>query len=204
MTRIYLVRHGTTDWNREEIFRGRIDCRLNETGRAEAGALQIYFRDVRIDSIYSSPLSRAAETARAVAAPRGLEVKLDPAFMDMDFGEWEGLPVAAVREKYAGIFRTWRDRPQDFGVPGGETLQDVRARSWEGFRRVADENPGRTVLIVSHRVITKVLTCAVLGLDDSHFWQIKQDTTAINCFEYTGKMFVVALINDTCHLRSAS
>ena len=69
------------------------------------------------------------------------------------------------------------------------------------MRRVIRENPGKTVLIVSHRVITKVLICAVLGLDDSHFWQIKQDTTAVNCFEYTGKNFVVSLINDTCHLK---
>ena len=96
MTRIYLVRHGTTEWNKEEIFRGRIDCKLNDTGLAEARALEGYFRGVVIDSIYSSPLSRAAETAQAVAVPKGLTVIPDPAFIDLDYGEWQGLPLKEV------------------------------------------------------------------------------------------------------------
>ncbi len=202
MTRVYLVRHGTTEWNKEEIFRGRIDCKLNDTGRAEARALEGYFRDVAIDTIYSSPLSRAVETAKAVAAPKGLTVIPDPAFIDMDYGEWQGLPLKEVEEKYTDLYRLWRERPQDVTFPGGENLARARARAWEGFGRVVRENPGKTVLVVSHRVITKVLICAALGLDDSHFWQIKQDTTAVNCFEYTGKTFITSLINDTCHMRS--
>jgi len=78
----------------------------------------------------------------------------------------------------------------------------VRERAWQGLERVVGENPGKTILIVTHRVITKVLICTVLGLDDSHFWQIKQDTTAINCLEYARGQFVASLINDTCHLKA--
>jgi phosphoserine phosphatase len=203
VTRIYLVRHGTTDWNKEDIFRGRVDCKLNETGREEARALERYFRPINLDAVYSSPLSRAADTAQELALRRGLEVCLDPAFIDMDFGEWHGLSLKSVMEKYPGLYRIWRERPQESGFPGGETLRQVRNRAWERFRVLADENRGRTLLIVSHRVITKVLICAALGLDDSHFWQIKQDTTAVNCFEYRGKVFIAALMNDTCHLKSA-
>jgi len=202
MTRVYLVRHGTTEWNKEEIFRGRIDCKLNDTGLAEARALEGYFQDVVIDSIYSSPLSRAEETARAVALPRGLTVIPDPAFIDMDYGEWQGLPLKEVKEKFTDLYRLWQERPQDVTFPGGENLAQVRTRAWEGLGRVVQQNPGKTVLVVSHRVITKVLTCAALGLDDSHFWQIKQDTTAVNCFEYTGNTFIASLINDTCHMKS--
>jgi phosphoserine phosphatase len=202
ITRIYLVRHGTTEWNREEIFRGRVDCKLNETGLAEARALEGYFRDVVIDSIYSSPLSRAMETAQTVALPKGLRVIPDPAFIDLDYGEWQGLPLKDVQEKYPDLYRFWLERPQEVTFPGGENLSRVRARAWEGFERVAQGNPGKTILVVSHRVVTKVLICAALGLDDSHFWQIKQDTTAVNCFEYTGKTFITSLINDTCHMKS--
>ncbi len=202
MTRVYLVRHGTTDWNKEEIFRGRIDCKLNDTGRAEARALAAYFREIEIHFVYSSPLSRAAETAQAVALPKGLDVIPDPAFIDIDFGEWQGLPLKMVSEKYSDLYRLWRERPQEATFPGGENLAQVRVRAWEGFQRIARENPGKTVLIVSHRVITKVLICAALGLDDASFWQIKQDTTAVNCFEYTGKTFITSLINDTCHMKS--
>jgi len=202
MTRVYLVRHGTTEWNQEEIFRGRVDCKLNDTGLAEARALEAYFRDVVIDSAYSSPLSRATETAKAVAVSRGLSVIPDPAFIDMDYGEWQGLPSKEVEERYPDLYRLWRERPQDVTFPGGENLAQVRTRAWEGLGRVVQQNPGKTVLVVSHRVITKVLICAALGLDDSHFWQIKQDTAAVNCFEYTGKAFIASLINDTCHMKS--
>ncbi|MBM4334173.1 MAG: histidine phosphatase family protein [Deltaproteobacteria bacterium] len=202
MTRIYLVRHGTTDWNKEEIFRGRMDCQLNETGQAEARALAAYFRKVNIEMIYSSPLSRATETAGAIAEGRQLRVVPDPAFIDIDFGEWHGLPLKEVREKYAELYRTWREKPQAVTFLGGENLAQVRARAWEGFERVARQNQEKTVLIVSHRVVAKVLICAALGLEDSHFWQIQQDTTAINCFEHRPGGFIVSLINDTCHLKS--
>ena len=202
MTRIYLVRHGTTEWNREEIFRGRADCALNETGRAEARATAAYFEGMDLDGIYTSPLARAAETAAAIAAGRGIEVGSEPAFIDLDFGEWQGRPLKGVREKYPELYRAWRERPQEVTIPGGENLDSVRARAWEGLLRVARENPDRTVVIVSHRVITKILICAALGLDNSHFWQIKQDTTAINCLEYARGYFIVSLLNDTCHLKS--
>jgi broad specificity phosphatase PhoE len=201
MTRLYLVRHGTTEWNKEEIFRGRIDCKLNETGRAEAHALEGYFRDVAIDSIYSSPLSRALETAQAVAFPKGLTVMPDPAFIDLDYGEWQGLSLNDVQEKYPDLYRIWQERPQEITFPGGENLAQVRTQAWEGLGRVVQANPGKIVLVVSHRVVTKVLICAALGLDDSHFWQIKQDTAAVNCFEYTGKTVIVSLVNDTCHMK---
>jgi len=202
MTRIYLVRHGTTEWNREEIFRGRVDCALNEEGRAEAGAVAAYFEGMDLDGIYTSPLSRAAETAAAISAGRGIEVVSDPAFIDLDFGEWQGHPLKEVREQYPELYRAWRERPQEVTFPGGENLDRVRERAWEGLLKVVRENPDRTVVIVSHRVITKVLICAALGLDNSHFWQIKQDTTAVNCLEYARGIFIVSLLNDSCHLKS--
>lgn len=202
MTRVYLVRHGTTDWNKEEIFRGRLDCKLNETGQAEARALAEYFRDIRLQAIYSSPLSRAMETAQAVAEAKALQVVPHPEFIDIDFGEWQGLPLKEVREKYSELYRLWRERPEAIHFPGGENLARVRARAGEGLQKVVRENPDKTALILSHRVVTKVLICTVLGLDDSHFWHIKQDTTAVNCIEYNRGFFVTILINDTCHLKS--
>lgn len=202
MTRIYLVRHGTTEWNREEIFRGRAECALNETGLAEARTAAAYFQGVGIDFIYTSPLSRAAETARIIAQGRGVQVVSDPAFIDLDFGKWQGLPLREVRERYPDLYRLWRERPQDARFPGGEDLAEVRSRAWERLLEIILEHPEKTILIVSHRVTTKILICAALGLDNSHFWQIKQDTTAINCLEHARGRFVLSLMNETCHLKS--
>ena len=201
-TRIYLVRHGTTEWNKGEIFRGQVDCRLNETGRAEARALALSFQDVPIDGICSSPLARAMETAQPIARIKGLSVTPHPAFIDLHFGEWQGLPLASVQEKYSTLYRIWREKPEEIAFPGGESLAAVTARAWEGLQRLVQENRGRTVMIVTHRVITKILICALLGLNNSHFWRIQQGTTAVNCFDYTGKAYNAVFINDTCHLKS--
>ena len=129
MIRVYLVRHGTTDWNKEEIFRGRLDCKLNETGQAEARALAEYFTDIPLQAIYSSPLSRAMGTAQAVAEAKGLRVIPEPDFIDIDFGEWQGLPLKEVREKYADLYRLWRERPEAIHFPGREDLAQMKARA---------------------------------------------------------------------------
>ena len=202
MTRVYLVRHGTTEWNKEEIFRGRLDCKLNETGQAEARALAGYFTAIPLQAIYSSPLSRAMGTAQPIAEAKGLRVIPEPDFIDLDFGEWQGLPLKEVGERYSDLYRLWQEHPEAIHFPGGENLAQVRARAWEGLQKILRDNPEGNVLILSHRVVTKILLCAVLGLENSYFWKIRQDTTAVNCFEYNRGSFVASLINDTCHLKS--
>jgi len=84
--------------------------------------------------------------------------------------------------------------------PGGESLADVRARVWPAVRGLADQHAGETVVLVGHQVVNKVLLCAVLGLDDAHFWQIEQATGCLNVFEYHEGRFVLVLLNDRCHL----
>ncbi len=202
MTRVFLIRHGTTDWNKEEIFRGRAECKLNQTGQNEARAVASYFQNIPLAAVFSSPLSRAMETARPTADSKNLAVIPDPDFTDIDFGDWQGLPLKEVREKAPELYRLWLENPGAVVFPKGEGLPGVRKRAWEGLQRLAEGNPDRTILIVTHRVVTKVLICAALGLDDSHFWQVKQDSTAINCLEFKRGIFNIALVNDTCHLKT--
>jgi broad specificity phosphatase PhoE len=203
MAGIYLVRHGTTDWNQGEIFRGRLDIQLNEAGRAEARALASRLQNADLRGVFSSPLSRAKETAQAVAEAKGLEVTPDAAFVDLDFGDWQGLPVQRVKTQYPDLYRLWVERPQEVTFPGGENLARAKTRSWEGFLRLFQEHEEETILIVSHRVITKLLLCSVLGIGESHFWKIRQEPAAINRIDFLRGRFVASLINDTCHLESS-
>jgi broad specificity phosphatase PhoE len=85
--------------------------------------------------------------------------------------------------------------------PGGEGLGAVRARSLAAVEEVAARHPGETVLLAAHRVVNKVLIAALLGLDDSHFWEIGQDTAALNEFVHENGKWICRLVNDTCHLR---
>ena len=201
MTSIYLVRHGQTAWNKEEIFRGRTDVPLNEIGLKQAELTGEYFKGMEINGIYSSSLSRAWETAQKIAQFHNLKVQPLQGILDMSFGKWEGQSHRDIQKNDKEIYRQWREDPHLVRLPGGETLDEVRARSMAALEGVIRENPGKTLVLVSHRVICKVLICAILGLDNSHFWQITQDTTAINLIQHKDQRYILSLMNETCHLK---
>ena len=201
MVKVILIRHGETDWNTKQIFRGRKDIPLNEVGLAQAKAVGVSLSDIQIDAIYSSPLGRALETAKVLAESRSLEVELEEGFIDIDFGKWQGITHEKVKEEYESLYEMWLKNPQMVAFPEGESLKDVRTRSMEALKKVIKKHSGKTLAIVSHRVLNKVLLCSVLGLELSHFWHIKQDTCAINRFEYKDERFYLTLLNDTCHLK---
>ncbi|MGB9629120.1 MAG: histidine phosphatase family protein [Thermodesulfobacteriota bacterium] len=201
MTSIYLVRHGQTAWNKEEIFRGRTDIPLDETGLRQADLAGEYFRELKIDTIYSSPLSRAWQTAERIAKFHHLKVQALEGIMDMSFGQWEGHSHQEIREKDRETYRQWREEPHKVRLPGGETLDQVRARVMAALEEAIRLNSKKTIVLVSHRVVNKVLICGILGLDNSHFWQIVQDPTSINLIQYKDGKYILCLMNETCHLK---
>ena len=201
MTVIILIRHGETDWNREQVFRGRIDVALNEVGVTQARAVQESLKDTEIDGIYSSPLSRAFETATIVDENRNVEVRGEEGLIDIDFGAWQGLSHQKVKEEYKDLYETWLAQPDLVTFPDGESLKEVRIRSMESLEEVIKNNPGKTLALVSHRVVLKVLLCTILGLELSRFWYLRQDTCAINRVEYKDGSYFLTLLNDTGHLR---
>jgi broad specificity phosphatase PhoE len=107
VTKLLLVRHGETDWNRDGRWQGGSDTRLNDLGREQARALAEQL-DGDIDVLYSSDLARARETAEIVAAKLGLEVRLDPRLRERGFGSWEGLTMPEIEERFAESHRRWR------------------------------------------------------------------------------------------------
>jgi phosphoserine phosphatase len=202
MTRIILVRHGETAWNKDRIFRGRIDIPLNETGREEARLAGEWLKNEAIDAAYSSPLSRAAETAEEIARHHGLTVQELEGLTDLDYGDWQGLPLEEVKKKYPDLYRQWESMPEAVRFPNGETLEEVRVRALAAVDEVLQRHPHGNILLVAHRVVNKVLIAAFVGLNNSDFWRIGQDTAAINRFERVGSIWNIITVNDTCHLRS--
>jgi broad specificity phosphatase PhoE len=201
MTRIYLVRHGQTEWNRELRFRGRADIPLDENGRKQASAIADALMDKGINAIYTSPLRRSIQTARPVAVVFHLEIEKLQGFIDINYGEWEGLGYDEVRQRYANLYHKWEEQPDLVKFPNGESLEEVKRRSVAAFMEVLEKNSGSSILIIPHRVINKVLICALLGLSNAHFWSIRQDTGCINVIEYSNSRFVLVSMNDTCHMR---
>jgi broad specificity phosphatase PhoE len=201
MTTLFLVRHGRTGWNKEQIFRGTKDVPLDAVGREEALVVGERLKAAGLRAVYSSPLSRAKETAEAIARFHSIEVQVMAGLNDLNFGEWEGLSLLAVKKQYPDLYHQWLQEPHRVIFPAGEGLDAVRSRAMKVVGGIIERHPQETVALVSHRVVLKVVICALLGLDNSHFWNIGQDTAAVNCFHYKNGSWIVALLNDTCHLK---
>ena len=200
MTRILLVRHGETEWNVGEVFRGRTDIELSETGIKQAEILADFLSDVKIDAIYSSPLKRAVKTADTIARYHNLDVEITHGLMDFNYGQWQGLSLKEVKAKYKELYSEWTSHPEQVMIPSGESLQDVRQRVTGLIDEVIAKYSG-TVILVAHRVVNKVLICALLGLDNSHFWNIRQDTCGLTIFTYENKRFILTKHNDSSYLK---
>jgi len=202
MTCFLLVRHGQTAWNRPERFRGREDLPLNELGhrQAQAVAHRIAADWPEVATVYTSPLRRTVQTAEPIARALGMTPQPLAGLLDLDYGAWQGLSHQEAAERYGELYIAWRLAPHTVQFPNGESLAHVRARVWPAVRELAERHAGQTVVLVGHQVVNKVLLCAVLGLDDAHFWQVEQATGCLNVFEYREGLFVLTLLNDTCHL----
>lgn len=203
-TTIILVRHGQTEWNREERFRGRADVPLNTTGLSQAEALgRRIAAEWQVKAIYSSPLSRAVKTGEAIARHFNLSVQIEPGLVDIDYGEWQGLSPEEARQRWPEAISAWYNAPHTARIPGGESLEGLRARTMNSLAALVARHLGEIIVLVGHTVVNRIILLAALGLGNEHFWQLHQDTCAINVLEVEAGYFTLALMNDTCHLKLA-
>jgi len=200
MAKLILARHGETVWNVEKIYRGRTDVNLDEVGIKQAELLGKYLSNWKLEAIYSSPVKRALDTANIVARYQKIGVHVAEGLIDFDYGEWQSLPEQEVKRLYPALLNEWHNNPHKVRMPGGESLEDVRRRAIEVVNDILSKYEG-SVVLVSHRVVNKVLICSLLGLDNSHFWNINQDVGGITIFNYVDGRFVLTRHNDTSHLR---
>lgn len=204
MTRLVVVRHGRTEWNRVERFRGRADIELDEVGMKQAEATAGRIGEWQVSAVYSSPLRRALNTAEVLARRFDLEVQLLPGIIDIDYGEWQGLSPDEAAAKDGALYSRWLKSPHKAKFPGGESLAGVRERAASAVDSLITRHPRETIALVSHKVVCQILILSLLGVDNSHFWQIAQDVCAVNLFEIRGGVPSALLLNDTCHLNGVS
>lgn len=203
MTTIILVRHGQTEWNRVERFRGRADVPLNEMGIKQAEATGKHIAEKwKPAAIYSSPLSRAVKTAEAIAKHFDLKVQIHPGLADIDYGGWQGLSPDEVRARWGEMLDTWYNAPHLAVIPNGETLSDLRERAMNTVNELAARHAGETILLLGHTVINRIILLGALKLGNERFWRIRQDTCAINLFDVEDGEYTLVSLNDTCHLDS--
>jgi probable phosphoglycerate mutase len=167
MTELLFIRHGETDWNRQQRFQGHIDVPLNAAGHAQAARLGRRLADDPHDALFSSDLLRARETAAPLAAAWGQQPTLVPGLREQSFGVLEGLDVPTIQERHADLWPLWLEHRADFALPGGESLRQFHARVMDAVRQLAADAPGRRLAIVTHGGVLDMLwrTAQRLPLD---------------------------------------
>lgn len=166
-TKIILERHGQSEGNARGIYLGHTDLPLTEVGREQAAVAAEYLKDEKIDAVYASDLMRAYQTAEPHAHLRSLEVKKSTRLRELFVGEWEGLHQSEIKEKYGE--KMWIERTfRGFTYPGGESLYDAYIRMRDELIRIAKENEGKTVLIVSHSAAIRTLWYYLSGYTDEN------------------------------------
>ena len=153
VTTVYLIRHGRTELNARGWLRGRIDPPLDEVGRVEADRLAVLFAGTKLYAVLTSPLQRAVQTATPLAANTNARLQSVTAFLDRDYGPWNGQPWAEVERRYRSL---------DL-APGVETRPDLERRVLAGLRVAAEEHAGRAFAVVAHDAVNRVLLARVDG-----------------------------------------
>jgi 2,3-bisphosphoglycerate-dependent phosphoglycerate mutase len=153
-----------------KLAQGHAEIDLNHIGRAQAEATATSLADEPIEAVYSSDLMRAVDTARPIAETRGLPVVTDAAFREIDQGEWEGLHVDVIKERWPEL---WGPARHSTTRPGGEAPADVRVRALEGVRKIVESYPDGVVVVVSHGGTIRWLSAEALGFDDERSASIR-------------------------------
>jgi len=204
MAWIYLVRHGETVWNAEGRLGGSSDIPLSDRGHQQAKALAERLRDVPIAAIYSSPLLRARQTAEAIAKPHRLSVRFVPELSEIDYGEWEGMAVAELAQRFPEMERCRTDDPMRFVAPNGESFADFVGRVTAAMERLARQHSNERIVCVAHQGVNRVVLCWVLGADFSLWRRLRQDPCCVNLLQARNDgTWRLWLANDTCHLSGA-
>ncbi len=176
-TTFHLVRHGSHD-RLDHMLCGRMGgVRLGESGRAEAQAAAARLAGDALAAVVSSPLERCRETADAIAAGHGLEVALDPAFLELDFGDWTGRSFPELEADPR--WDPWNSRRSLNRPPGGESLGEAQMRGVRGLEQLRARHPDQAVAVVTHSDIIKALTAHVLGLNLDLYHRFDVDPASI-------------------------
>ncbi|WP_448379808.1 histidine phosphatase family protein [Gloeomargarita sp.] len=184
-TRIYLVRHGETDWNRQGQFQGQRDIPLNANGQRQATQTQQLLAQVALDFAVTSPLRRSRQTAEMILASHpGVALQVMPDLQEISHGLWEGKFHAEVEAEFPGMLAQWHQTPEQVQMPGGENLNQVWERAGRAWHKIITQYEGQQGMVVAHDAINKAILCQLFQLSPAHFWLFKQGNGSVSVIDY--------------------
>ena len=161
-TTFLLIRHGESQANKEQIFGGHYDAPLTESGLEQARITGRFIQEnYKVHKVYASDLKRAYVTGSTIAEIVGAEIVPEPGLREIFGGEWEGKKYTQIQEKYEEAFRIWKTRTGRARCTGGESVSELGKRIMDTLHRIAEENPGETIVIATHATPVRVMQCLV-------------------------------------------
>ena len=193
---IYLLRHGQIEQFRPRRFVGQLDLPLDDEGMRQARKMRDYLKDIGFSRIFTSPLQRTRQTAQIVANSRSIDITPVPDLAEINLGEWEGLTVALLRDRYPGEYEKRGEDLAHYRPPGGESFADLARRCLPAFTRLARENTG-PILVVAHAGVNRVLLASLQQIPLKDLLSIPQDYCCLNIITADNGILHVDAINQT-------
>ena len=200
MTDFIFIRHGETDWNRQQRFQGQIDIALNELGHTQAQRLGERLAREPTDHLISSDLQRAQQTAAPLAAAWQTAPTLMPGLREQCFGVLEGLDVPTIKARHPDLWTQWLEHRADFALPGGESLRQFHTRVVDAVKALADAHPGRRVTVVTHGGVLDMLWRTAHGLPLDGLRRCDIPNTGLNHLRWRQGTLDIVRWADASHL----
>jgi broad specificity phosphatase PhoE len=200
-TRLYLVRHGATALTTEDRFSGAEGVDLSDEGRRQAQRLGERLRAEGIAAVYTSPYSRAVDTATIASKGWSISPIALDGLREISHGHWEGLHRKDVEERFASEYASWEQDPFTFAPDGGESGLAVLARALPAIRAIVSDHAGSKILVVSHKATIRLLLSSLLGIDARGYRdRLDQAPACLNVIDFSDPVRArLMLFNDTSH-----
>jgi alpha-ribazole phosphatase len=192
-TRIWLIRHGEPAGVRGRCY-GKLDVGLSPAGREQMERTAACLNAEHFDAIYTSPRLRT-ESARILAADRDCSPREDAGLCEIDFGDFEGLTYDEIAARYPELYRQWMDAPTQVQFPNGESFEAMRQRVLRTLEAIRENHEGRTLAIVTHGGVIRILLAWILQMPDRNLFRLAQDYAAMNLFTWVDGVPVVQSMN---------
>lgn len=203
MKKIYLVRHGESEWNVLKKIQGQQDIPLTEKGIEQAHLVGKRLINENIEKIYSSDLNRAYTTAKIIGNKLNLDVITMTEFREINFGVWEGISNDKMMEEHREDLILWRNEPEKLKIEGAETLIELQLRAMNGINKVMDNDKIDNILIVSHSATLKTIILGLLNMNLANFKNLTINNVSLSIVEIREHNKVLKLFNDTCHIKES-
>lgn len=183
MARLILVKHGQTNWSKENRVQGALDIPLNSEGKKEAEGISRELSKFKIDAMYSGPASCSFATAHEIAIPHKLKVKKIDALKELNHGVWQGLRINDIKKRYKKQFNIWKASPASGRPPKGESISVAYDRAVSAMHKIIDKHKDENICVVSGEVTLSLIKCYLKNIDVEKIWKLIPQKTWWEIFE---------------------